>query len=136
MNIAQVRPASPPFCISFSSARYEVGDVDAGKRTLYIPICVDGGEWNHASGVPGPAGAKSVGDGERARLRVLCMRVATASSESFEDSSSDEDAEPESESSKPAYRNKTRFQEFSGQRNGEAVAEMLQQRRYRWKEVA
>ena len=65
-----------------------------------MPICVEGGAWNHASGVPGPAGVVSVGDGERAKLRVLCMRVATASESSL-DSPSDEDAEPESESSKP-----------------------------------
>ena len=42
----------------------------------------------------------SVGDGERAKLRVLCMRVVTASESSL-DTPSDEDAEPESESSKP-----------------------------------
>ena len=65
-----------------------------------MPICVEGDEWNHASGVPGPAGVVSVGDGERAKLRVLCMRVATASESSL-DSPSDEDSEPESESSKP-----------------------------------
>lgn len=102
MNIAHVRPSSPPFCISFSSSRYEVDGVDPGKRTLYTPTCVDGGEWNHASGVPGPVDVTPVGDGERASLRVFCIRVATAS-ESSSDSPSDDEAEPESESSKSVY---------------------------------
>lgn len=102
MNIAHVRPSSPPVCISFSSSRYEVDGADTGKRTLYTPTCVDGGEWNHANGVPGPVGVPSAGDGERANLRVFCIRVLTAS-DSSSDSPSDDEADPESESSRPIH---------------------------------
>lgn len=73
-----------------------------GKTALYIPICVDGGEWNHVSDDWGIA-TTEVGDGERDCTRVLASRFFTASdSESSpSSSSSSEDAEPDNESSRP-----------------------------------
>jgi hypothetical protein len=66
---------------------------------LYTPICVLGGEWNHARAVCGTVRVPDVGEGDRATRFVLDMRAATAS-ESLDESSSD-DAEPDIESSRP-----------------------------------
>lgn len=70
-----------------------------GKRTLYIPNWVEGGEWNHARAVCGPEGLEEEeGEGglDTRRARERLTSVSTASSES---SLSEDDAEPDNESS-------------------------------------
>jgi hypothetical protein len=101
INIAQVRPPGTLFCIDRISSIYELASILRGKIVLYIPICVDGGQWNHEIAVTGSPRPSASGDGDLVFSLLLFLTRALTASES--DSSSSEEADPDRESSSPEH---------------------------------